>query len=507
MKSWDHFWVEQSSLPPVSVLVLFCILHVIILLFVYFNYKLSRNRIIQSCRGPFPSESLQIPEKMLKSLKFSLVGLSLLLINNTISHLSGIIFYHKKAYFAAGSKSVLSVIGLMIFLISIIGLIETILKVPQSLISNLLRYTRLISFLTAIAIFVNIILISFGVNLIITSIISLTSVVAIFCLVAFELFFLYKIEIFKDKIIKLRYLLFILLIINCFVYLLISSLFIPQDPIKPGFTNKPTVELLIFVSDIMVVISNTVIYLIIYFPSNLRKIFNISEEEFLLYRDERMDFEWHESHWAQHENRLISGDSIQVDPPYISLDTDYIIIQDVFKNEKYSKELKEMLKANLTSSFQSNSIISFVGLNENYFQKQMIKISNLVFFISSDNLLQNDIFQIISTDWNFNISVDNKLVVNDFRYDFKNYAFSMIIIIPSPWNFSKKMWIIVCPEECFKVTTAFLTKFNGFLNQISIDDEVFLVLKLPIVNGEIMGISSQKENPSSPTPWNLIFLL
>jgi hypothetical protein len=468
---------------------------------------------VHSISGPSTDEKLQKPRKLLRNLQLSFIGISLVSLDNLISHLGALLQLDKGraieepyegAYLSIGARAIFQSFGIIFFVIAMSQVATEVLRTPLSFEKIISKYFRRSEFVVLAIVALNIIANLIKIN-VIYSIVSLFILGFIgLLIIGFELYFLRTRYNFPNILVRTRYRLIVVLFGVLAIYYLSLFFFIrPNQPPENWPTRNPPVEIYMFLGDLWAFFTVVTLYCIIFIPKTLREHLSISHEEYLIFRDERFDYEWHQSHWSSQTLEIKS-------PPEASeikfgRDPGSVMIQNYYDTALEDGNYQELLKS-LAFRIQSYRIISYKSYGQSYFQKQVKTTSDLFFFISEIDESVEKILDLIYNEWGFKISLGNNLIINNFQYQLDDYCCTLLMLTPSLYNIKKRMYLVVNPKDCIEVTCQFIDKYWEFLNTIAENDIIFLVVKFPVSQGKIENVPSSQIHDLIPHEHHLIFL-
>ena len=489
VSDWNRFWVPESNVPPTEILLIFVILHILLISYLIFTYYFIKSKITRSTK-----EYANLPEvspALKRSLALMYLGLGLIAFDDFLTHFIALVS-RRDAYFSIGSASIFIIIGFTIFFINVSKFVSEVIIVPQSFNPKPLPFIRTMKYAYALSFSTIIILQIMDLDIRILSELFVTSSGLMGIFLTSEFYLIFKSQTI-DPVNRLRTLLAGFIGFGMIALLFFAANFVPPKGVPPANwpTRDPHVEILIFGTDLWVFFTSTMIVLIVTLPRSLRLLFEISDEEFNLYRDERMDLEWDRiSQWDfKDENLRIHSNGIEklafIDPIIDELGDEMI---------------------DLISSINSTYNFSLDDFQDPYVVNYLVDRSDLVIVSMHGKSNLPDLFNLISTYYDFDLHYHKYLQVNSFVYKISGYSFSMIVGIPSFWNNNHKLWIILANKQNVKQTLELFNNFHAFFNMITEEEQLFLVAKFPYRNNLLQGITPMPTDDTLPDFRNLIFL-
>lgn len=489
MSDWNRFWVPESQIPPTEILLIFVILHILLITYLIFTYFFIRSKFNRSTK-----EYANLPEVspiLNRSLSLMYLGLGLIAFDDFLTHFIALVS-RRDAYFSIGSASIFIIIGFSIFFINVSKFVSEVILVPQSFNPKPLPFIRTMKYAYALSFSTIIILQLMDLDIRILSELFVTSSGLMGIFLTSEFYLMFKTQTI-DPVNRLRTLLAGFIGFGMIALLFFAANFVPPKDTLPA--NWPTrdahVEILIFGTDLWVFFTSTMIVLIVTLPRSLRLIFEISDEEFNLYRDERMDLEW---------DKISQWDLKDAVSNVHSNEIEKIAFIDPIINE---------LETDITELLPSIEIpykFSLVDFRDEYAENYLKDRGDIVIVTMSGQSELQDIFKLISNDYDFNLQYHQYLQVNSFVYKLNGYSCSMIVCIPSYWNNNRKLWIILANKQNAKQTLELYNKYYSFLTMIADEEQLFMVIKFPYKGNLLQSIPSISTDNAVPDFRNLIFL-
>jgi tryptophan-rich sensory protein len=424
-------------------------------------------------------------------------GLLLIVTQNLISHASALLFYDKSAYFTTGSRGILTLTGFILFNNGTSDyqkeLVNPDWKSSRTDIGDIFTLN-----LPIIGIILVIILLNFLRNMALYIILVLGFYWLIILFILYKDLKLFKKIAYQNIILKFRRFFVSGIRIAAFFYtIILIIIYFPRNNDESTWLGRnPTIEYLIFSFDIFCLIMALMIYLTISLPRWLRLLFRISDQDYYLSRDPRIDYHWHRI-----DREVLTIDTDIFDPDRFSNalnKPNNLLLHDIPEiNDEDQPSLNAALEI-LSTHYNAKEFLSVNTIQEAYVKTYVLPNSNVLTIstrANSESLLG---IKILKDNYGFEISLDNNLTINEFDYLDHNFCYAFISALPSPWNKKLRLWTLLCQARAIYQLSRFIMNHGTYLKDYAGTHVLLLILKFPVSNGEILPIPSSDISPDMP---------